>query len=104
VQGIGWQRRTKSLLKALLVTQGEFEMSNESKRSIHQRLNDAYFAGAITHEQKVVKLKAAGITGAENIDFDNDYMEIRDANISLDSLDPDFNDDVEIYSAGSKDE
>lgn len=75
-------------------------MSTESKRSIHQRLNDAYFAGAITHEQKVAKLRAAGITGAENIDFDNDYMEIRDANISLDSFDPDFNDDVEIYSTG----
>jgi hypothetical protein len=79
-------------------------MSTESKRMVHQRLNDAFFAGAITHEQKVAKLKAAGITGAENIDFDNGYMEIREANISLDSLDPDFTDDVEFYSAGSKDE
>lgn len=41
----------------------------------HEELTNDFLAGKITHEKRVAKLKALGITGAQNIDLDNAYVE-----------------------------
>ena len=41
----------------------------------HEKLTKDFLAGRIGHHQRVAKLKALGITGAQNIDLDNAYGE-----------------------------
>ncbi len=42
---------------------------------IHEELSLAALEGRITHERRVAKLKALGVTGAQNIDLDNAFIE-----------------------------
>ena len=41
----------------------------------HRQLTKDFLMGRISHNQRVTKLKALGITGAQNIDLDNAYGE-----------------------------
>lgn len=65
------------------------------KEAYHKEVTDLYSGGKITHSERISRLKAVGITGAENIDLDNAYAERRefeDRLSMLDAFDPDVDD------------
>lgn len=69
---------------------------DDSKYRMYENITRRYRSGEISHKKRIELLKLYGISGEENIEFDNKFREIEDANIKLDSFDPDINDEEDL--------
>ncbi len=67
-----------------------------SKYEIYKFITQGFRDNRVTHEERIKLLKAAGITGEENIEFDNRFREVEDSDIKLSSFDPDIADETDL--------